>query len=291
MNRYASVPILFLVLLAAGCVDVGPQLSIFGLEIGPGEPVYTTHENLILETQTIPEDVYEGRSTTIFFDVHNRGNVTINIELEMTDIGEFSTPQISKSIDELEEGEMETWNWKLDSNHDVHDELKQELRYELSYESESSALYDLIAMSEDEYVRLEREGRLGETELFYYKTNSPVDIDLSLSKEQPFFGGLEFYLYLSFTDLGGGAVDSLSGDDVTVHYPSFLEFVESSDFQSSDGVLTLSRPLEFYNKKTKKTSAKFRVSGIKVSEIEQFRVEANYIYTYHKTINIKIKPM
>lgn len=291
MSKYPHILALVLIIFISGCVEGSPRFSIFGLDIGPGEPTYTTSENLRIETEAIPSEIYEGKSTTIFFDIYNTGNSTLkDINLKMTDFGDFTASETSKHIPELKENKTETWSWKFQSTDlGILDERGQTLRYKLYYNSESSALYDIVVMSEDEYTRLERQGNLEEDiRLFYYKTKSPVEIDISISKDQPIFEGLEFYLYVKLKDGGLGTIQEI--ENLDIFYPDFVEFIESNDFTGGGGKLSLAKPLSFLNKETKKTTCKFKASGVNVRDIGQFKVQANYIYNYYKTINVKIKP-
>ncbi|MCK4634496.1 MAG: hypothetical protein KAT37_01340 [Candidatus Aenigmarchaeota archaeon] len=295
MNKHAYILAMVLIVFISGCVEGESTFSIFGLDIGPGDPLYTTSENLRIETEVIPSEIYEGKSTTLFFDIYNTGNTTLkSINAEITDLGGFTASESSKFIDELEEGEIESWSWKLDSGHtEVHSNINQVLRYKLSYNSNSYAMYDIVAMSEDEYTRLEREGKLDEEiNLFYYKTKSPVEIDLSISKDQPLFEGLELYLYVTLSDMGTGTVKQINARDLVIYYPSdIITYQESSDLSNpEEGKLLLRYDTKFYNKKTKKLTCKFKVNDVNIRDIRQFKVNANYIYDYYKTINIKVKP-
>ncbi len=297
MTRYVIILALALVLFTSGCTEGGDVFSLFGLDLTPGEPVYIKAENLKLKVEAVPYEMYEGQTTTLFFDLSNEGNMTVtDISVEMTDIGDFSAQETSISIGELEEGEMESWNWKLGSSGiDIFDEKTYSLRYKIGYKSSSYSLYDVVAMSEDEYTRLERQGTLEkEINLSYFKTKAPVEIDLSVSKTQPLFEGLDFYLYVELSDLGGGNLNQIESGELYVYYPDFLEFVESSDFTSEStqegNRLVSKRPLEFLNKATKKATCKFRVKSVNVRDMGQFRAETSYIYTNYKTINVKLKP-
>lgn len=302
MNRHSQILITFklflllalsMVLLTSGCTTGGGNLSIFGLELGPGEPVYTQYENLLVETEAVPAEVFQGKTTTLFFDVYNEGNTTLrNINIRITDLSGFTAPETSSSITELEDGETAGWQCPLTSAHaNLHGEINNEVRYKVEYDSGSSAIYDVAVISDEEYTRLERSGTLeSDIRLFYFKTKSPVEIDMSFSRGQPFFSDTDFYLYVDLTNLGGGSISSIS--DLAIYYPPDLfDFLESNDFRSDGtGKLVLRTPLDFYRGQTKRATCKFRVKEVDIRNIGQFRAEANYIYEYYKTINIKVKP-
>ena len=285
--------LLILTVLISGCVGGGDVFSFMGLDIGPKEAIYTASENLQVETEAVPDEIYGGEDTTIFFDIYNRGNTTVkDINLEMTDWGDFEPQgETRKHIDEMKEGDTETWKCKFNSK-EVYNERTITLRYELSYNSNSTSMYDVAMMSEEEYTRLKRGGGLEGINLFYYKTKTPVEIDLSISREQPLFEGSEFYLYVQLNDVGKGVVDSIAPGNLVLYYPSdIIKFEGSNDFTGGNGKLVLSRPLKFTKKQTKKIACKFTVKdNINIRETGQFKAETNYIYTYHKTISVKVKP-
>ena len=287
-----TILIFTLVIFSSGCVETQKLLSVVGLNFTP-QIVYTTHEELKVVTQAIPSEVYEGKSVTVFFDLSNEGNTTIrNIDVTMTDLRGFTASETTKHIDELEEGETESWSWEFKSPETyIHEPMDLKLRYKVSYTSTSSVIYDVVTMPESEYVRLERENKLNEINVFYYKTSGPVEIDVSLSKEQPLFGGLDVYMYVVLNNKGTGSVYKISSDELVVEYPDTLSFVGSNDFvKVEDGKLKLKRDVEFFNGKTKTLTCKFKVSNVNSRVTKQIKIKANYIYTYYKTINVKVKP-
>ncbi len=293
MKSYFLILFLSLVLLTSGCITGGDVFSQLGLDMGPDEPKYNQYEDLDVDVEAIPNVVYEGKSTILYFDLYNSGNTTLeDINVEMTDLVDFtSLGATSEYIIEMEEGDMENWEWKLDLSDEIHSSQRETLRYRVNYKSKASSMYDVIAMTEEEYGRLERQGRTGEINLYYYKTKTPVEIDLSISKPQPLYEGLELYFYVQLINRGSGMPEEeISGTDLVIEYPDFLINPQCNDFTAGGGQMILNTPLKFKNGRTKKATCKFTVGSVDVREKGQFKAEANYIYNYYKTINIEVKP-
>jgi len=295
MKLYPHLVLLVLIVLISGCVGNNSILSAIGLDISPTESFYIGSENLNLDVEAIPDEVYEGKTTTLYFDLENTGDIDIrDINLEMTDINQFTGSEDTKKIDILRKGDTYSWNWDFSLPDDiVEDERDVSLRYVFDYKSNTSSIYEIVAMTQAEYSRLERDGDIESMyNLSYFKTKSPVEIDISISKEQPIFEDLEFYLYIELRDTDDGYIENIKTGGLTVEYPDFLEFVKSSDFvdEPANNRISLSRALSFIDKETKKAACKFRVKDVNIVSSGQFKAEASYLYGYYKTLNIKLKP-
>ena len=241
-----------------------------------------------MSSEVYPREVYEGKNTVLYFSLSNDGNITISdFNLEFTDLCEFEDKELKKTIDEIEPGEYEEWSWEITAKES--DVIRDcSLRYDVSYESSSRATYDIAAISENEQQRLLKEGKMEEIDLNYFRTKSPVEIDISLSKEQPILEGSSFYLYIDLTNVGSGYLEKINKGEASIEYPRFLE-LESCDDYDSNG--NLKRDLDFISGRTKRSTCKFKVrEGTVIRDIGRFEVQINYKYMYHKTINVRIKP-
>jgi len=294
MKRYSWVLVfLFLLVFSSGCIGGnGLNLSFFSLV--PSGPFYTTVEDLSVKTEAVPHDVYSGKTTTLYFDVSNEGNITLSdLNVQITDPSLFTSEEsLEKKIPELEPEETKSWEWELKAD-DVALPKDCTIRYKTEYSSQALALYDVSAITEEEFTRLQRSRRLeNETNLFYYKTKSPVDIDISLSKEQPILEDMEFYLYINLRDVGTGYVEKISRGNMTLKYPNFLELESCDDLEKNNGVLTLRNDLNFINKQAKTITCKFKTKKDigEIKTIGQFEVDIKYKYMYYDTINVRINP-
>lgn len=278
---------LILVVLGSGCVDnFGGKLGLLGLT--PTGPNYTAEESVKISADAFPRDVEEGKETAVYFEVSNNGNISVsNFDLKFTDLCEFEEKDLERSFDKLEPGDFEKWTWKLKAG-EVQNKKSCKLRYDVSYNTKSLAYYDIVALSEDEQQRLLKTGKMSQLSLDYLRTKSPVQIDISLSEEQPIVEGSSFYAYVELRNVGGGYVERIKKGNAEIKYPEFLELVDCDDF-NKNGVLDTD--LQFIRGSTKTSTCKFKVKeGTVVRETGSIDVKVSYKYMYHKNINVGIKP-
>lgn len=279
---------LILVLLGSGCVveDFGGRLGLLGLT--PTGPNYTAQETIKISGEAYPQEVEEGKEMALYFDVSNDGNITVSdFDLKFTDLCEFEEKDLEKSFEEVKPGDFEQWTWKIDAK-EVENKRSCKLRYDVSYNTKSSAYYDVVALSESENQRLLRRGEMGQISLEYLRTKSPVQIDVSLSEEQPIVEGSSFYLYIKLRNVGGGYVEKIEKGKAEIKYPEFLELVGCDDFNNK-GILD--KDLEFLRGSTKTSTCEFEAKeGTVVRETGSLDIKISYKYMYHKTINVGIKP-
>ncbi|MCD6367532.1 MAG: hypothetical protein J7L45_00425, partial [Candidatus Aenigmarchaeota archaeon] len=272
-----SVSLLLVILVfTSGCVNFNGKLGILG--ITPSGPNYTESENLLINAEVFPSEVIGGKEASLYFDVSNKGTTTINdFDLVFTDLCEFTGNGLEKKISVLKPGDMEQWNWKIKSRH-VNFPMTCTLRYDVSYRTNSSARYDIAAVSEEEQERLLRKGEMNNIQLHYYKSKTPVEINMWMSEEQPVVENSTFYLYIKLNNVGSGYVDKIPAGQGKLTYPKFLEMVSCDDYDK-DG--NLKRDLKFYKGETKTSTCKFRVKeGTVISDIGSFSVKINYKYMY-----------
>ncbi|MFB6088556.1 MAG: hypothetical protein ABEK36_02130 [Candidatus Aenigmatarchaeota archaeon] len=282
--------LIFLVVLIAGCTNFSGILA----QLGVGEPRYTKTESISIHGEAIPREVYSGESSRLYFNVENAGNTTLNnINLQIIDPCVFSPGNQNKFVGRLEPTGFEDWNWRVRAN-EVKMEKNCQVMYRTTYESEAAALYDIAVISEEEYLRLKKKGTMEQDiTINYYKTNSPLDIQMKISRNQPLMSGNEFYLDLQVVNKGMGETPRLMlpAGSLSVDYPNFLTFMGCNDFNPSGTGISLNKDLKFFNGKTKKMSCKFRVNrNVGIKEIGQFKVNLRYKYKINKVINVKVKP-
>lgn len=291
------ISLVALAVLVSGCVQVG--FEDVKAYIGVGEPQYTATEKLSISGKSVLDEVRGGTKTTLRFHLRNEGNVTVkNASIEITDPCVFDSPGV-KDVGDLEPGQPFSWDPTLKSSR-VDMTKTCEVRYRVSYLSKANALYDLLAMSEEEYLRLKKKGEFeNRTTLNYYKTDTPVDPRISLSKEQPIHGGEKFYLYLKFVNQGGGKVkgQKLGRESVNLTYPDFLIWKDgwcqgAMEEESGNRTLGLNRSRTFLEKETAPITCKFKVNGSKVEIQKQgiFKVRVKYKYVVDKKLSVKVIP-
>ncbi|MFB6076073.1 MAG: hypothetical protein ABEK17_02920, partial [Candidatus Aenigmatarchaeota archaeon] len=280
--------LIVIVVLIAGCTNFSGILA----QLGVGAPKYTKTESISIHSEAIPSEVYSGESTRLYFNLENSGNTTLdNVNLEILDPCVFSPGGQNEFIGRLEPTEFEDWNWRVTAN-EVKMEKNCQILCRTTYESKAAALYDIAVISEEEYLRLKKEGTMEQDiSINYYKTKSPLDIKMQISRKQPLMSGNEFYLDLQIVNDGIGETPRLTlpAGSLTIDYPNFLTFMGCNDFNSYGGGLSLSKNLKFFDGETKKMSCKFRVNrNVGIKEISQFEVNLRYKYKINKVINVKV---
>lgn len=275
---------IFLVAFAIGCVSID---SLKALVVG--EPVYSKVELLNIGVEAFPGVVEGGKSTSIVLTASNDGNTTLeNVKVEVTDPCTLKFDEPSFSKDGIEPSRSESWEWKATTNPvDIRRDCK--IRYTLSYDSTAFIFYDISAISEDEYSRLLKTKSLDkEIPLKQVKTKTPIDIQISINKEQPLIAGTEFLFYAQLMDTGIGEPEL---KELKIKYPDYLTLLECDDLQGSNGVLTLKGKLDFLERKTKRMTCKFSVNNdIVIKEIRPFEGSATYKYSRTNEVNIQVVP-
>lgn len=278
------LPVFFLVLFVIGCVSID---SLKALVVG--EPIYSKVELLNVNVEAFPASVEGGKSTSIVLTASNDGNTTLeNVKVEVTDpcTLKFDTSSFSKA--NIEPARSESWEWKASTTPvDIRRDCK--IRYTLSYDSTAFIFYDISAISEDEYSRLLKSRTLEkEIQLKQVKTKTPIDIQISINKEQPLISGTEFLFYVQLIDTGIGEPEL---KELKIKYPDYLTLVECDDLQGSGSVLTLKGKLDFLERKTKRMTCKFSVNkDVVIKEIRPFEGSATYKYSRTNEVNIQVVP-
>lgn len=285
------------VLVLAGCV----QVSFEGVKalMGVGEPQYIASEKLSISATSVLSELEGGETTDLLFDLKNTGNMSIgDVKINLTDTCVFNSTKKkeSKNIGDLDPGQAADWNLRMESE-PVDIERMCDIRYRVSYDSNATARYDIAALSEDEYLRLKRGGDLKkEVSLNYYKTDTPVDIQISLSDKQPVVGGDRFYLTLKLVNQGNGKVEGqkIKEDNLVLEYPDFLTYKRCQDVMTdpSDNSVKLKGDRTFYEGETTPMTCGFKVeeNQIGISEQGVFKVRVKYKYVLNEKISIKVIP-
>lgn len=281
-------------LLFSGCVQI-EDVGLAGF-LGMGEPQYTATERLSISAESVLPSVEAGRNTTLIFRLDNTGNTTLrNINTSLTDSCVFEPSHKEKGPFDLEPGEFKDWEWGLEAG-DVKMARDCDLRYSTSYQSQAKAWYDVSVISEEEYLRLKKKGVMeNKTSLEYYKTDTPVDIQISLSEKQPILEDEAFYLTVKLRNQGEGTVGNqkIKAGDLTLEYPGFLDSKGCQGITESKSAnpLKTKDSLTFYKKKTPPITCKFKAGkDIKILKEDSFKITVRYKYAVDKQLSVKVTP-
>lgn len=224
MKKITFLPLIASLMLLSGCVNLpGAEISDVGL-LGLGEPEYTVPEEISVAVQAVPGNVRPGRRMEAFFDIDNTGNTTLeNVRLDDVDNCVFNL-QEKEGIDgtNLEPLDKKSPTWTFEAPENVTMDKRCDMRYRVSYDSTAHALFNVRALSEDEYITREKAGDLaGLSDVRYEKTRTPVEIMAEVSEEQPMIEGESFLVHFHIENKGDGFVDEdgFKPGDIRLSFP------------------------------------------------------------------------
>lgn len=293
-GKYLAIIAVILLVFISGCVDLVGEGDLARF-MGIGEPEDIAVEEVSVSVDPVLYTVDSGRDNTIFFDVENKGNMTLeDVEFTIFDLPYFSSDEEKTYWDlgDMEPGRTESWEWGFTAD-EVDSERTSNIRYRLNYGSEAYAEHSVTVLSYDEYLTRQEEGVL-DVDLRYGKKDTSVDVVLGFSEEQPFVDEDEILLTMFFKDVGDGFVegDNLDEGDVTLSYPD--EFLNlQGDCQGvmdgGGGELDLDEDLYFYQGETSEVSCRFEVETDEDIAEGMFEIEAEYTYILDDSLTLTVE--
>lgn len=287
--RYSLV-LISLVVLTSGCLDgtiFSGVLNQFSLT--PQKSIIYV-EDISLSAEAVPQEVIEKNSGSIFLIIENNGNNTIEeTKLTITDPCILGMDDLESNLGELQPGDVREIPFDFTAGEAPIAEDCY-VRYLASYDSKSVASIDVAVISEEEFVRLSRGGGESDVQLYYEKSQSPVDIDISFSRELPIHAGDQFFVYVKLSDAGIGEVSTIDKDSLSIDYPSIVKVLECDDLQESSGKLKLVGDLRFSRGETKTLTCKLQADDVRILERGKFLAEVDYSYALRDSINVRVVP-
>jgi len=250
--------------------------------MGIGEPEEIAVEEISISAEPTLYNVDSGQENTVFFDIENRGNITVeDVDLHVFDMPHFVDDGKEKEVGELEPGMAESWEWDFVAE-EVDSDRTSNIRYRLGYVSEAYAEHSVTVLSYDEYLTRQDEGDL-EADLRYAEKETSVDIELGFSQSQPFVEDEDFLLSFRFENVGDGSVQGQVFEEgsVTLSYPTeFLDLMNDCQgvMDINDGEAVLDEELYFYEGQTSEVSCRFEVETEQDLTEDVFEISAEYKY-------------
>ena len=301
MKKIAFLPLIASLMLLSGCVNLpGAEISDVGL-LGLGEPEYTIPEEISVAVQAVPGNVRPGRRMEAFFDIDNTGNTTLeNVRLDDVDNCVFNL-QEKEGIDgtNLEPLDKKSPTWTFEAPENVTMDKRCDMRYRVSYDSTAHALFNVRALSEDEYITREKAGDLaGLSDVRYEKTRTPVEIMAEVSEEQPMIEGESFLVHFHIENKGDGFVDEdgFKPGDIRLSFPGdILDLYGCQEMEvdpnNGENNEIIFKDIDFRNGRTAKTSCRFSIDEeIDTSETGTFRMSVDYRYVNDGLFEVSIVP-
>ncbi|GEM_PF-6831632 len=280
-RKYFIVLGVFLLVSASGCIEMDDEGDFAGF-MGIGEPEEIAVEEISISAEPTLYNVDSGQENTVFFDIENRGNITVeDVDLHVFDMPHFVDDGKEKEVGELEPGMAESWEWDFVAE-EVDSDRTSNIRYRLGYVSEAYAEHSVTVLSYDEYLTRQDEGDL-EADLRYAEKETSVDIELGFSQSQPFVEDEDFLLSFRFENVGDGSVQGQVFEEgsVTLSYPTeFLDLMNDCQgvMDINDGEAVLDEELYFYEGQTSEVSCRFEVETEQDLTEDVFEISAEYKY-------------
>ncbi|MFP4116674.1 MAG: hypothetical protein ACLFQ8_00020 [Candidatus Aenigmatarchaeota archaeon] len=298
MKKIALLMLFASTLAISGCVSTSKlSFSEVGL-LGLGEPEYILREEISVNVNPSPSTVRPGRRMEAFFDVANTGNTTLeNVSLESVDSCVFSEGKLDEiPANNIESGEKRTVNWNFSAPNDINMGRTCDMRYRVSYDSMARAVFNVRALSEDEYILREKAGDLDKlSDVRYEKTKTPVEIMANVSEEQPMMAGDDFLVHFHLENKGDGFVRGRAIDegDIIMSYPQDILSLESCQGRSStkNGNKIYFHETDIRDGGTAKTSCKFSLEdSIDTSVTGTFHIDVGYTYVKDGSYTVSLEP-
>jgi len=235
--------------------------------------------------EAIPPEVKSGRSITVSFEIDNKNSYDLkNINIDVYDPCVF-TGEFSKSIDVIKGNRTSLWSWiwKTEKT-DIDKNCNVKLRIE--YEADNTYYQDVAVLSESEYQLREIEDTLKQIPVQFSYPNSPFRVSLKFSDEQPLLNNENYYMYIDYTNIGGGFLDVKS---VTINAPSNIKDISCKDY-TGDTTLTLNRiPLNFVGNRASTSTCSFTATTSEPVKISSLTLTSSYKYSVDGVIPIKVR--
>lgn len=289
--RYFLILTIFLVVMISLCVELPFQIPGFNQTdqstsstgnvfiIDPGNP------DAYIRVEAIPPEVKSGRIVTLNFEIENKNSYDLkNVKVDVYDPCVF-TGELSKSITVIKGNRTYLWSWAWRSEKtDIDKKCNVKLRIE--YEADNAYYQDIAVLSESEYQLREIQGTLGQVPVQFSYPNSPFRVSLKFSDEQPLLNNEKYYMYIDYTNIGGGFIDIKS---VTISTPSVVEDFSCKDYSGSN-TLTLNRiPLNFVGNRASTSTCSFTTAISEPIKISSLTLTSSYKYSVDYSIPINVR--
>lgn len=290
--RYFLILTIFLVVMISLCTGLPfeiPGLPFFNqtnqTQQGVGLVIVNTKSpDMYIRVEAIPSEVKSGRSMAVNFQIENKNaydlkNITVDVYDPCVFIGEFS-----KSIDVIKGNRTSLWSWTwktektdIDKNCNV--------KFRVEYEADNTYYQDIAVLSESEYQVREQQGTLNQVPVDFSYPNSPFRISLKFSDNQPLLNNENYYMYIDYTNSGGGLLDVKS---VTINAPDNIKNISCKDYSGT--TLTLNRiPLNFVGGRASTSTCSFTSNTSEPLKISSLTLTTSYKYSIDDVIPIKVR--
>ncbi len=251
----------------------------------------TLTDDIAYTFEVYPSSVYEGEKVKIRVKLVPKKTLK-NVNISVVDPCIFTIPENRKktiTLGDLSANTQRIAKFELRAPETVEMNTKCKIKFKISYEASFSAISDVVVLSEAEYKERASSGTLNDIKISSSKTPSAVEARISFSEEQPFRDGEEVFMSVEYLNIGNGIPDKIEKNNIKINLPQNLEVEECSDY-SGENELTLSKNIEFYEKKGGKSVCKLRAKANVPIDIGKLSISVKYKYEIEDYISVEVLP-
>lgn len=280
-SQYFLIFSLFAVLAAAGCVQFPTEQASLA------NPQLTREtQDLTLQTEFYPEEAKIGKTLNFGMLIEAKKNLA-NINIDIYDTCLFSLDKNKETLNLLKSNTTKVWRFKLTAGQ-TEFERDCNIRFKISYEANASVTQDFVVLSDAEYMERQRAGTFGAFDISSFKTESPLDMAISFSEQQPFQTATDIYMNIDYSNIGTGFLDKLEKNSVDIVFPKNIDIEKTkcNDFTAGK----LNKEKKFISGKAPSSTCKFTTKSAGAVDAKRITANAKYKYELDNYITVKIKP-
>lgn len=285
------IVLLALVVLVSGCVEF-PFAQTASFSVGT---MSATTNDMGISAEANPKEVHSGRTTLINFIVNNLQSTDINnVAIDVYDRCLFTGEgDVKKTIETIAPNRSSSWKATLTLK-DVTEERDCELKFKTTYDSQFSLSKQIIVLSESEYTQREHSNTLNELSAGESSTRNSLKITTSMSKDQPLLAGAKVYLYIDYSYLGPGIIDTLGAGSIIIVPAKNMKNFNCNNFEKTVDLngehYASDKDMEFVDKKLPRTTCEFIADTTAPIDTSTLTLTADYTYQLDYPLVIKALP-
>jgi len=305
------LPLLILVVLTAGCVDLD---DFFQGTFRPETTELPPDTMVIKDARVIPTPPVNAQDQfTVYFIIKNQDELreVEDVQLQLYDYGMCelisSSPSLvhsagtySTEFDVFVPDQEETveWIFKAQSGDQMgYLEKTCPIRWKVTYDFTSLSQINVQVISNERLRDLQREGQTptftpvqtigrGPVKIYFnFGTNLPIRTSTETDSILP--------IYINVTNKGRGIFSEVPEEALKIYVPDDFEVVSCPKFTYDDGAYVNNEPLPLINKKSPQYRCSFKMPTDDTVPVDKtYYINANMTYSYDITgeQEVKVKP-
>jgi hypothetical protein len=279
-----------LLLLVASVVAVSGCIANFGGTQNAEFsilPVITSTQDLILKGEAVPQEVRSGKDLEMAFEIDALRDLR-GISFAVTDSCLFSGDSGTFERQELKANRSTSFRMTMTAG-GTDLGIGCRIKFKTAYSSTLLAKQDIIVLDDAEFIDEQRTGGIGAKSPKFDSTSNSLQVSFAFSDPQPFENDVNEFMYIDYSNVGPGILDSLKAGSVQFTAPSNVKMT-CDDYAAQGNSFVLNRDLTFMEGRAKKSTCKLLTKANQPSDLETLQITANYNYMIENEFDVKIKP-